>query len=232
MNDFVAIYNDINVNVGDTVWSSLDILWAGATVFLSVEICNVFSFELRAMRLQTDASFQDLDGVNSWFLPYSGPGQEEVTLAEGVVWQSYEQSDGSRPDDLVIPPGECKFTPEIQIDVPVDGEMVSRIYDEAVSKGRLCISIRNMILDVGLTAGKENSAMFQWTQPLDLRKISVRGTSDCVEVPDCTNVKGPVLVQEFDAAQWQVNGATIQDTASMKMNTDDQQENSAFLLNR
>jgi len=229
VNDFVAIYNDIKINTGGTVFSSLDIFWNGVTVYLQVEICNVFSFELRAMRLMTDASFQDLDGVSSWFLPWSGPADEDKTLAEGVKWQSND-----RATDLVVPPGECVWTPEIEINAPVTSEVVSRLADEAMYKGRLCISIKNMIIDIGLMGPGGSDEMFSWTQPLDLKKISVLGDNDCVNTPDCTNIRGAVVDQNFDESLWQVNGSPeFVDANLVKLNDGEgSEETSMFLKQR
>jgi len=224
-NEFSSIYSDISVDTGNTVWNSLDVLWNGATVFLSVEICNVFPFDLQATRIVADAAFDDPDGCQfGSFLGGNFDPKDDVIIATGVSW--YPET------PFMIPGGECKKTPSIPIDVPVTTEIVYRIADEAVYKSRLCLSIKNMVLDAGIV-GPSNEA-FSWTQPLDLSKISVIGTNDCVAAPDCNNEISPKVQQNFQSNLWQLNGQIqIQDSGNMRLTKGDgQEQNSAFLLQK
>ena len=224
-NEFSNIYGDIRVDTGNTVWSSLDVLWNGATVYLSVQICNVFPFELLATRIVADAAFDDPDGCQfgSW-LNGNYDAKEDVIIATGVTWV---------PDSAFsVPAGECKWTPSIPIDVPVTNEIVYRIADEAVYQDRLCLSIKNMVLDAGIL-GPSGEA-FLWTQPLDLSKISTIGTNDCVAAPDCDNEISPKVQQNFQSSLWQLNDQIqIESSDSMTLTKGNGEEtSSAFLLQK
>ena len=190
-----------------------------------MEICNVFPFDLQATRIVADAAFDDPDGCQfGSFLGGNFDPKDDVIIATGVSWNP--------ETPFMIPGGECKKTPSIPIDVPVTTEIVYRIADEAVYKGRLCLSIKNMVLDAGIV-GPSNEA-FSWTQPLDLSKISVIGTNDCVAAPDCNNEISPKVQQNFQSNLWQLNGQIqIQDSGNMRLTKGDgQEQNSAFLLQK
>jgi len=198
-NDFVEIYSDVSVDATSSALNSWDVFWNGVTLYLKVEICNVFPFPIQASRLKADASFMDQDGCQfSWIPGGTHDAKEDVSIAEGVVW-----SDEVNP--LVVPAGVCMYTPMIEINAPVTLEIVTRLADEAMYKRRLCLTIKNMVVDMGLGSADENAAVFKWTQPLDLKRISTLGFNDCVRVPTCENVVGVKVEQNFDSSMWSVN---------------------------
>ena len=221
-NEFTNIYGNIDVNIGDTVWNSLDVFWNGVTVFLSVQICNVFPFDLLATRIIADAAFDDPDGAQfgAW-LNGNWDAKDDVVLAEGVTW--------SPESEFRIPGGECKWTPSIPIDAPVNSEVVYRLADEAMYKSRLCLSIKNMVLDAGMVG--PSGVPFMWTQPLDLSKISVIGDNDCVSAPACLNEHSPKVQQNFQVEMWNVqNKISVESSGEMKLNSGNGAEvNSAWL---
>ena len=230
VNDFVAIYNNIAVDTGSSLLSSWDVFWNGVTIFMQVEICNVFPFPIQASRLKADASFMDQDGCQfSWIPGGTHDAKEDVVIAEGVVW-----SDTVNP--LIVPAGECMFTPKVQIDAPVTTEIVTRLADEAMYKSRLCLTIKNMVVDMGLMTVNQDAddATFKWTQPLDLQKISVIGFNDCVSVPSCENEVTVKVDQNFDSSLWKVNSPdsqlAIQSSSNMRIHdADGSQASSAYL---
>lgn len=126
-NDFVAIYNDININIGSSIWASLD-FWNDPTIYMSVEICNVFPFNLTVSRVVADAAFDDPDGTQGFGGTY--PPQDDFPLAEGVSY--VPPSD----EPFIVKGGECKFTPQIPITASVSGELLTRLMDEAYWKSR------------------------------------------------------------------------------------------------
>ena len=113
----------------------------------------------------------------------------------------------------------CKFTPVIEVKAPIGAEIVARLTDEAVTHERMCISLKNMVVDMALSANSVGSTPFGWTQPMDLSKISVMGNYDCVNTPDCTPDVSTKINQNFVSSDWTLTGQTkIAGSNNMQLN--------------
>ena len=172
---------------------------------LQIRLNNIFAFRMSVDYITLTIKYDDPDGVDTWWLPSYAAGYELMLLdAVGItVSPTYE-----------LEPGERKFSEEQTINAgDITGELFARLYDEAASKGRLCIHIfLSLDILIGDNAGRDEFAV---TIPLEIKHLSTLGNTDCVNTGECV----PTLTEAVDVTSFSSTNWNLVGDASIKSGT-------------
>jgi hypothetical protein len=164
--------------------------------------------------LTVTVDYDDSDGVEGWLFDTAYEPQDGISLVSEMT-HNFE-SGGFRMQS-----GRCEKTSQFKVTVS-DGivEHMRRIYDEAYTKGRLCMEVSGSVT-IGMKA--PGGELFTWNQPLHIPTTNILDPANDVcgiDRSECQPAMGYVL-DMWDGERvgtrgdWVAgDGATINDDAS------------------
>ena len=144
---------------------------------IKLKLINPFNFPLTVERIRLLLGYDDVDGVgvggSSWPVKtiVNSPSTHGNLLTTSHIDESMS--------NFVLTPNVARWSPNIGVPVGNMWENARRLYDEYVTKKRVCLHA------VGGTANALLGTNFRFSIPFEMQKISVFGDNDCVTAPAC-----------------------------------------------
>ncbi len=227
-NDFSALEPHFSETVCDTadfVLSGFDTILSGLgalvgqdlIVTLAIRLNNIFAFKLSVDYITLTIKYDDPDGVDNWIVntltggPYAA-GYDLMLIDNAGITVSPPYS---------LEPGEREFSANQNVNAgALSGELLGRIYDEVVSKGRLCIHLfLSLDILIGDNSGGEDFAV---TIPLEIKHLSTLGLTDCTNTGACEPTLTQIVdVTSFSDSQWQRVGDAKYSSGQLVINSYD-----------
>ena len=213
VNDYSKLYSDFKVDVSSSISNSAA-FWNGFDLIFEMELCNILAFDLYVADLTVSVDYDDMDGVPGWWSEVAYEPAQGISLVSEMT-HNFENG-GFRMES-----GKCGKTSQFKVTVS-DGlaEHLRRIYDEAYTKGRLCMEITGSV-SIGMKA--PGGELFKWNQPLHIPTTNILDPSNnvcSVDRSECQVSLGYIMdmwpgEKVGTKADWIVgNGAAMNDDAT------------------
>ncbi|GBG29236.1 Hypothetical Protein FCC1311_054582 [Hondaea fermentalgiana] len=191
MDEFVGVFNTVNVDGWSTAWQSL--VEQGIDLAVQVVLHNPFAFPIWVDAYALNLTFDDPTGEYLYYLPSNYAPQLNIPLVTDLSATGL---------DMVIPGNATMSLPETTVRLLERRvELACRLYNAAEKVQELCASVPGGIFKVGVGS-------FVWTQKLSIYNVTAVGSNACLYEPACMPALLPAPPPA--SAKWSLQG-----TASM-----------------
>ena len=190
-------------------------------LFVRALIVNPLAFPLGVRKFTFTLGYDDIDGTagSPWFSEYPPQTYQSETKAGAVRLFPL-----SSEWNAILPPNTKQWTPFIRGSTSSTKEAFARIFDEFVTKRRLCAHVSDGSVELSLTpnvAGAQNTRPFIFSFPFNIDYLTMVGDYDCDATPACDiffpKPNNPKVTPKYaetatgfaQAGKWTLEGASF-----------------------